>query len=52
MDTPWLEAGIVVLGHPISNNHTKFGCDIPSDFGVLEVRINESTILITRYKYC
>jgi hypothetical protein len=52
MDTPWMDAEIVALGHPISNNHTKFGCDILSDFGVLEVGINESTILITRYKYC
>jgi hypothetical protein len=34
-----------------TNNHTKFGYDISSGFGVQEVRINESTILITRYNY-
>jgi hypothetical protein len=25
MDTTWLEAGVVVLEHPIFNIHTKFG---------------------------
>ncbi len=47
--TPNIITRFVVLEHPISNNHTKFGCDTPSDFGVLEVGINESTFLITRY---
>jgi hypothetical protein len=51
VDTPWWEARIVVLEHLIPNNHTKFGQDIPSGCGVLEVGINESSILIIRYKY-
>jgi hypothetical protein len=51
MDTPWMEVGIRVLEDPISNNHTKFGLDTSSGFGVQEVGINESTIVITRYNY-
>jgi hypothetical protein len=50
MDSPWQEVNVSVLQKVISSNHTEFGGRESNGCRVLEVGINEASILISWYR--
>ncbi len=50
MDSPWQEMDVSVLQKAISSNHTEFGRKESNGCRILEVGINEASILMIRYR--